>query len=107
MNTSTSARGRLTWLLFFGRSLGSAAYIAGATIGAIVAKELTGQAAFAGVPGALYLLGGAAERPPVAERARAISLVVLGGTVGAIAGPALVGPMGRVAEAFQRDPLAG
>src|SRR3990172_9167346 len=161
MNTSASARGRLTWLLFFGRSLGSAAYIAGATIGAIVAKELTGQAAFAGVPGALYLLGSAAaaypaarfmehtgrraglslgfvvgiggaivagfavlahsfagfllgfalmgasqgfsdlgryaaaEMHPVAERARAISLVVLGG------------PMGRVAESFQRDPLAG
>ena len=173
MNTSASARGRLTWLLFFGRSLGSAAYIAGATIGAIIAKELTGQAAFAGVPGALYLLGSAAaaypaarfmehtgrraglslgfvigiggaivagfavlahsfagfllgfalmgasqgfsdlgryaaaEMHPVAERARAISLVVLGGTVGAIAGPALVGPMGRVAESFQRDPLAG
>lgn len=173
MNTSASTRGRLTWLLFFGRSLSSAGFIAGATIATIVAKELTGQAALAGVPGALYLVGAAlaaypaarlmeragrrpglslgfvigaagavvaglavvvhsfsafllgytlmgasqgfndlgryaaAEMHPLAERARAISLVVLGGTVGAIAGPALVGPMGRLAESLQRDPLSG
>jgi MFS family permease len=173
MHSSPAIRNRLTWLLFFGRSLSSAGFIAGATIATIVAKELTGQAALAGVPGALYLLGAAlaaypaarfmeragrrpglslgfafgaagavvaglavlaqsfagfligytlmgasqgfndlgryaaVEMHPMEERARAISLVVLGGTVGAIAGPALVGPMGRAAEALQRDPLAG
>ena len=39
----------------------------------------------------------AAEMHPASERARAISLVVLGGTVGAILGPALVAPMGQLA----------
>jgi MFS family permease len=170
---NAAVRSRLTWLLFFGRSLSSAGFIAGATIATIVAKQLTGQAALAGVPGALYLLGSAAaaypaarlmdragrrtglslgfvigaagaivaglavvahsfagfllgytlmgasqgcndlgryaaaEMHPLAERARAISLVVLGGTVGAIAGPALVDPMGRLAAFLQRDPLSG
>ena len=164
---------RLTWLLFFGRSLASAGYIAGATIGTIVGAALSGQPALAGVPGAMYLLGSAVaaypaarlmerigrrlglslgfvigivgaliagaavlahsflgflagftlmgvaqgfsdlgrfaavEMHPVTERARAISLVVLGGTVGAVLGPALVGPMGKLAETFQADPLAG
>jgi MFS family permease len=170
---SATVRSRLTWLLFFGRSLSSAGFIASATIATIVAKQLTGQAALAGVPGALYLLGAAlaaypaarlmeragrrpglslgfmigaagalvaglavvvhsfagfllgytlmgasqgfndlgryaaAEMHPLAERARAISLVVLGGTVGAIAGPALVDPMGRLAESLRLDPLTG
>ncbi len=49
----------------------------------------------------------AAEMHPVAERGRAISLVVLGGTVGAVAGPALVGPAGQAAQAFGLDQLAG
>jgi MFS family permease len=164
---------RLTWLLFFGRSLGSAGYIAGATIGTIVGADLSGRPALAGVPGAMYLLGSAvaaypaarlmerigrrlglalgfavgivgavicglailnrsftgfllgftlmgvaqgfndlgryaaAEMHPVAERARAISLVVLGGTVGAVLGPALVAPMGQLAEALHTDALAG
>ena len=171
MNRSVVSR--LTWLLFFGRSLSSAAFIAGATIGSILGAELSGRPALAGVPGALYLLGAAltaypaarfmertgrrtglslgfvvgvigaliagasvlahsfvgflagftligasqgfndlgryaaAEMHPVAERGRAISLVVLGGTVGAILGPNLVGPMGRLAASFDADPLAG
>ena len=50
---------------------------------------------------------GAAEMHPLAKRGRAISLVVLGGTVGAIAGPALVKPMGVFAQSFRADPLAG
>jgi len=43
--------------------------------------------------------------PP--ERGRAISNVVLGGTVGAIFGPLLVGPTGRVAAAAGFSELAG
>lgn len=164
---------RLTWLLFFGQSLGSAAFIAGATVGAIVGERLSGQPALAGLPSAAYLLGSAlaaypasrfmeragrrlglslgftigitgalvcgfavlgssfagfllgmigmgvtrgftdlgryaaAEMHPAEQRARAISQVVLGGTVGAILGPALVAPMGRLAENFSADALAG
>jgi MFS family permease len=151
----------------------NAGFIAGATVGAIIGAQLSGQAALAGVPGAIYILSGAlaaypasrlmerggrrvglalgftismvgailagvavlahsffgfivgfaimgggrgftdlsryaaADMYPLGERARAISLVVLGGTVGAITGPALVAPMGRFAELFRGDPLAG
>jgi MFS family permease len=49
----------------------------------------------------------AAEMHPLAERARAISLVVLGGTAGAILGPALVGPTGQLAVRFEMQELAG
>jgi MFS family permease len=171
MNTAVVRR--LTWLLFFGQSLGSAAFIAGATVGAIVGEHLSGQPALAGLPSASYLLGSAlaaypaarlmerfgrraglslgfvmgitgalvcgfavlgssfggfllgmtamgvtrgftdlgryaaAEMHPATQRARAISLVVLGGTVGAILGPALVAPMGRLAVNFDADALAG
>ncbi len=164
---------RLTWLLFFGQSLNSAAYIAGTTIGAIIGAALSGQPALAGVPSAafglgtalaaypaarlmerigrrrglmvgyaagvagallagiavltsnfgLFLLGfggigvargfidlgryAAAEMNPAAERARAISLVVLGGTLGALLGPALVAPMGDWAQALGGAALSG
>ncbi len=171
MNTAIVRR--LTWLLFFGQSLSSAAFIAGATVGAIIGEQLSGRPALAGLPSATYLLGSAlaaypaarlmeragrrvglslgfvigitgalicgfavlrgsflgfllgmwgmgvtrgvmdlgryaaAEMNPVAQRARAISTVVLGGTVGAILGPALVAPMGRLAVSFSADALAG
>lgn len=49
----------------------------------------------------------AAEVHIPAERARAISNVVLGGTVGAIAGPLLAGPMSGVARGAGLDELAG
>jgi MFS family permease len=49
----------------------------------------------------------AAEVHPPAERGRAISRVVLGGTVGAVFGPWAVGPAGRAARALGPDPLAG
>jgi MFS family permease len=171
MNTAVVRR--LTWLLFFGQSLGSAAFIAGATVGAIAGEQLSGEPALAGLPSAAYLLGSAlaaypasrlmerigrrkgislgfiigiigslvcgfavlgasfvgflvgmaamgvtrgftdlgryaaAEMHPPAHRARAISQVVLGGTVGALLGPALVAPMGRLAVNFSADALAG
>ncbi len=41
------------------------------------------------------------------ERGRAISTVVLGGTVGAVLGPALVAPMSALAIALGGPPLAG
>ncbi len=49
----------------------------------------------------------AAEVHPTAERGRAISTVVLGGTVGGIAGPLLAGPMGAAARRAGLDELAG
>jgi MFS family permease len=166
-------RARLMWLLLLGQSLGSAAFITGGTVGALVGEQLSGQTALAGLPGAVYLLGSAltaypaarlmqhlgrrpglligfslgiigaliaglsvvyhtfigfvlgfglmgatrgftdlaryaaAEMHPAAERARAISLVVWGGTIGAVTGPALVGPTGKWATALGVDPLAG
>lgn len=49
----------------------------------------------------------AAEVHPAAQRGRAISSVVLGGTVGGIAGPLLAGPMGAMARRAGLDELAG
>lgn len=49
----------------------------------------------------------AAEVHPPAERARAISNVVLGGTVGAVAGPLLGGASTRLAASAVLDELAG
>ena len=164
---------RLTWLLFLGQSASSAAFLAGSTVGAIAAVQMTGSPIYAGLPSAAYQFGGAlsaypaarimerlgrrwglvlgyalgitgaalavaatdlawfglfllgfvimgltrgaadqaryaaAEIHPAAERARAISLVVWGGTVGAIFGPALVGPMGKWALATGQNELAG
>jgi predicted MFS family arabinose efflux permease len=44
---------------------------------------------------------------PVESRARAMSWVVLGSTIGAIAGPALVAPTGALAIGFSAPALAG
>jgi len=49
----------------------------------------------------------AAEMYLTAERGRAISRVVLGGTVGAVLGPAIVGPMGELAKSIGAPELAG
>lgn len=48
-----------------------------------------------------------AEVHPPAERARAISNVVLGGTVGAIVGPLMAGPVARLMRGAGYDELAG
>jgi MFS family permease len=65
--------------------------------------------ALMGVASAAVTLGrfAAAEVHPPSERGRAISTVVLGGTVGAILGPLLVGPAGRWAESLGRRDLSG
>lgn len=49
----------------------------------------------------------AADAVPLSRRARAISTVVFAGTVGAVGGPLLVGPLGRVAEGLGLPALAG
>jgi MFS family permease len=177
MNTSmpalaASAR-RITHTLFASQSLVSAAIISGTSINAILGAELGGDARWAGVPTAVFLLTGAfsslgwgylmeaigrrrglaiglmigvlgsalacfavvehtlpaylaglallgaansamqlsrfsaGEVHPPAERGRAISTVVLASTVGAIVGPLLVGPAGRLAQQAGVDELAG
>jgi MFS family permease len=170
--TSSPPVRRLTWLLFFGQSIGAAGFLTSSTIGAILGARFGGHA-LAGVPGALYLLGNAlaaypaarlmertgrrpglslgfalsvlgamaagfsvvthhfvgflvgfslmgagrgfydlgryaaAEMHPAHERARAISLVVFGGTLGSVLGPQLTAPAGLLAERFGQDALAG
>lgn len=49
----------------------------------------------------------AAEVNPAETRGRAIATVVFGGTVGAILGPLLVGPFGRIATGFGVNELVG
>lgn len=49
----------------------------------------------------------AAEVHAPAERARAIATVVLGGTVGAVFGPLMAGPLSRAAAGIGLDELAG
>ena len=165
--------GKITNVLFLSQSLSSAGFIAAFTVNALVAVELTGRTAMAGVPGAVYVLGqacgagiwgtgmgrigwrrglgtgqvvgvfgaatavlavvvrsfplflfglvlmgvsrsavdlgrfAAAEVHLPDRRGRAISRVVLGSTVGAIFGPLLVGPTGRLASGMAVSELAG
>jgi MFS family permease len=50
---------KITWVLFATQSLASAGFIASATINSIIGAKLAGNASYAGVPSAVYLLGGA------------------------------------------------
>lgn len=49
----------------------------------------------------------AADAQPTPQRARAISTIVFASTVGAVLGPALVGPLGEFVGGFGIEPLAG
>ena len=62
-----------------------------------------------GVARAVMQLGrfAAAEVSPTEERGRAIATVVLGGTVGSVAGPLLVGPSGIITQRLGLSELAG
>ncbi|MFT3890754.1 MAG: MFS transporter [Anaerolineales bacterium] len=62
-----------------------------------------------GITNAAVVLGrfAAAEVNPPQERGKAISLVVWGGTFGAVFGPLLVGPMGKFATTLGVNELAG
>lgn len=96
--------------LAFGQVLG--------VIGSVIAMAAVATRSFPSFLVGLILVGmarsavdlgrfAAAEVHPPAERGRAISRVVLGSTVGAIFGPLLVGPTGRVAIAAGFPELAG
>lgn len=61
--TQEATRKRLIWTLFTGNAIGSISYIGIATIGALIADELTGSTALSGLPstaGTLGVAGGAA-----------------------------------------------
>ncbi len=174
MNTNYSRLARkITAVLFLAQSLGSAGFITAATINSIVGANLGKSPAWAGVPSAVYLTGGAlaafgwgyamdrigrrgglalglaigvigaflaasavvsslfavllvglilmgvanaalqlsrfaaAEVHLPAQRGAAISNVVIGGTVGAVLGPLMVGPTGQFAIRYGFDELAG
>jgi len=65
--------------------------------------------ALTGATNAAVVLGRfvAGEVNPPDNRGSAISLVVWGGTFGAVFGPLMVGPMGRYVQSFGLDELAG
>jgi MFS family permease len=171
-NTSHQAR-RIVRTLLYAQSLGSAGFIAAATVSPLVGAQLGGSPSWAGAPSAIYQAGGAlvafvwgllmdrigrrptlalgvafgatgaaaaayaiagqallpfllgislmgmansalqlgrfvaAEVSPLDARGRSISTVVLGGTVGAVFGPFLVGPASNAARRMGLDELSG
>jgi MFS family permease len=89
----------------------------GATGSALAAGAIIGQS-FVVFIGGLALIGAAnaatqlsrfaaAEVHPPGERGRAISNVVIAGTIGAVFGPLLGGPVGRTAQALGLAELSG
>jgi MFS family permease len=101
-----------------GRRWGLALGLAVGTLGAGLAAEAIGAGTFLlflggsvlmGVASAAMQLGrfAAAEVHPPESRGRAISSVVVGGTVGSVLGGLLVGPSGRWAQQSGRNELVG
>jgi MFS family permease len=98
---------------------------AGLTMGLLIGAVGSGVAFFAianeslgiflggmllmGVANAAVTLGrfAAAEVNPPRQRGRAISNVVIGGTVGSVVGPFVAGPAGALVKPFAGDELAG
>jgi MFS family permease len=84
----------------------------GLAVGAIVAGAFVlflGGSVLLGVASAAMRLGrfAAAEVHPPESRGRAISTVVIGGTVGSVVGPLLIGPSGRWAQQAGLNELVG
>ena len=83
---------KITWVLFANQSLASAGFIAAATINSIIGAKLGGSASYAGLPSAVYLLGGAFAASAwgyLMERIGRRNGIVLGLVIGVI-GNALV-----------------
>src|SRR5512141_283345 len=59
MNNLQTISRKITTVVFAQQSLGSAGFIAAATLNSIVGAKLAGNASWAGVPSAVYLFGGA------------------------------------------------
>src|SRR6188508_3140004 len=121
-------RERTIWTLVAGVAIGSTGHIAAVTVGTIVAAEITGSSALAGLPAASVILGSAlgsvllsmlmarrGRRPglslgyviSVLGALVAIGVVVWGATIGAIIGPNLVAFSGEVALNLGLPELAG
>jgi MFS family permease len=96
--------------LALGLAIGAlGAGLAAAAIVADVSLIFLGGLMLMGVASAAMLLGrfAVAEVHPPERRGRAISNVVIGGAIGSIAGPLLVGPPGRWALGVGLNELAG
>lgn len=83
--------------------------LAGMAIGAVSFPLFLAGMVFSGAARAALQLGrfAAAEVHPPEQRGRAISNVVIGGTVGAVLGPWLAGPMGSWAESAGYNEMLG
>jgi MFS family permease len=83
--------------------------VAGAAIGIVSFPIFLAGMAFSGAARAALQLSrfAAAEVHPPKQRGRAISNVVIGGTVGAVLGPWLAGPMGQWALGAGYDEMLG
>jgi len=101
-----------------GRRNGIASGLLIGAVGSAIAVYAISQAALLpfmvgmllmGVANAAALLGrfAAAEVSPPEQRGRAISNVVVGGTIGAVVGPFVAGPAGQWIKPFTGDELAG
>lgn len=86
-----------------GSALAVAAIVGGAFVVLLVGFALMGLGRSATEQGRFA----AAEVVSAAGRARAVSWIVLGGTIGGIGGPLLLGPSGRLAVQLGLDELAG
>ena len=81
---------KITLILFLAQSLASAGFIAGSTISSILGAKLGGGPAWAGVPSAVYLLGGAFAASAwgylmdIFGRRNGIALGLLTGAVGTV-----------------------
>ncbi len=78
---------KITWVLFANQSLTSAAFVAASTINSILGAKLGGSASYAGVPSAVYLLGGAFAASAwgyLMERMGRRNSIVLGLLIGAL-----------------------
>ncbi len=86
MDFSRLAR-KITWVLFANQSLASAGFVASATINSIIGAKLGGSASYAGLPSAVYLLGGAfaaSARGYLMERIGRRNGIVLGLVIGVL-----------------------
>ena len=59
MTDFTRIARKITFILFIAQSLASAGFIAVATLNSIIGAQLGGSSGWAGVPSAVYLIGGA------------------------------------------------